>query len=708
MKGLFLCMATAVAIATSTLVAAEELAYISPSTEDLEIRIIGSDGVGERQLFEISNSVAPIDRIGDRLSWRPDGDELAFDSGHDAFSSLYVRDLYSITGDGEKLRRLTNPPTTDDYSSFAQGRVIVDIDSSIGGREYSVFVDGASSPVRFTAAAGSRPRVTFDSVADFGPNVRQFVRVFLFNPGPGQKSCFFDIGVFADVIPGETVFAGAMPLLVNDSHCPFAFNPSWQVDGNDIMFMKQPQSQELSVNFDIFRTSARPAPGSTAADERLVLADPSLFDDWYRVLMSPGTSPEQRDDMLFLINTSDDLLALAPDYTNAGSNFELPTPCPVFTCQILDVEWLPDGTNVLLANYEEELFGNSIAGVIYERVGTDWQPLLRLPGEVIGSLSISQDGRTIAFTRASQVFDQFNRQKGPRERCPCDIWLVDRDGSNLRLLKRDARTPAFRPAAASAASTQILSSVLPSSRSVEVGGTASFFATIANVGTETATGCSMGAGSAGPGDFTYQQTDPTTNKPIGNVNQPVDIEPGGTRTMVFAVTPSSAFLPREVAASFNCENTVPAPVISGLNTVILSASDTPTPDVIALSATISGDGIVSALPSGVASGAFSVASINVGSSGTLVVSADTGDANLGVSLTLCQTDPISGSCINATSPTQDPLAVEMSAGATPTFAVFVTAESDVPLDPANNRVFVRFRQTNGDTRGATSVAVSTI
>jgi len=46
-------------------------------------------------------------------------------------------------------------------------------------------------------------------------------------------------------------------------------------------------------------------------------------------------------------------------------------------------------------------------------------------------------------------------------------------------------------------------------------------------------------------------------------------------------------------------------------------------------------------------------------------------------------------------------------GATPTFGVFVTGNANVPFDPGNNRVFVRFKDAGRVTRGATSVAVRT-
>ena len=48
----------------------------------------------------------------------------------------------------------------------------------------------------------------------------------------------------------------------------------------------------------------------------------------------------------------------------------------------------------------------------------------------------------------------------------------------------------------------------------------------------------------------------------------------------------------------------------------------------------------------------------------------------------------------------------INANATPTFAIFVQGNGNVPFDPAANRIFVRF-SSGGVTRGSTSVAVRT-
>lgn len=151
----------------------------------------------------------------------------------------------------------------------------------------------------------------------------------------------------------------------------------------------------------------------------------------------------------------------------------------------------------------------------------------------------------------------------------------------------------------------------------------------------------------------------------------------------------------------------PAPVTVGLNTLLLSASNDPVPDILALAATVNNDGIVS-LPGIDGSGAFSVATVNAGVGGDITVVVDTGMTGLSVDLSLCETDPASGLCVNPSVPTSDPVVTTIDANMTPTFAVFVTGTGRaVPFDPANNRVFVRFLDASGNTRGATSVAVRT-
>jgi hypothetical protein len=50
----------------------------------------------------------------------------------------------------------------------------------------------------------------------------------------------------------------------------------------------------------------------------------------------------------------------------------------------------------------------------------------------------------------------------------------------------------------------------------------------------------------------------------------------------------------------------------------------------------------------------------------------------------------------------------IAANTTPTFGFFVTAESALPFFPSHVRAFVRFRDSTGNVRGSTSIALTTL
>src|SRR4029077_13801899 len=124
------------------------------------------------------------------------------------------------------------------------------------------------------------------------------------------------------------------------------------------------------------------------------------------------------------------------------------------------------------------------------------------------------------------------------------------------------------------------------------------------------------------------------------------------------------------------------------------ASTTPVPDIVAQAA--SGDPGIVNIPGTTGSGAFAVATVNVGAGGSITVSADTGNGNPPVSIQLCQTNPTTGQCMSVIGPT---VTTQINVSATATFGIFVTGAGMVPFDPANNRVFVRFKDAGGLTRG---------
>src|SRR5262249_43059190 len=159
-----------------------------------------------------------------------------------------------------------------------------------------------------------------------------------------------------------------------------------------------------------------------------------------------------------------------------------------------------------------------------------------------------------------------------------------------------------------------------------------------NTGTTPAVAAYIAPPAGLAANFSYQTTNPATNQPIGTPNVPVDIPPGGTQTYIISLSPTTAIPPVEVAFLYAAENsTGPTPILLGVNTLLLSSSFSAIPDIVALALTLSGDGIVHlAGPSG--QNAFAVASVNVGAGANITVSADTGLANLPLTLFVCQTN----------------------------------------------------------------------
>jgi hypothetical protein len=245
--------------------------------------------------------------------------------------------------------------------------------------------------------------------------------------------------------------------------------------------------------------------------------------------------------------------------------------------------------------------------------------------------------------------------------------------------------------------------VLPESRSVEVGSSpATAFATMINTGPSPASTCAIAPQTVIPAGFLFQTTDPNTNALTGTANTPVDIAAGASQSFVVALTPTAPFPPNDIDFSFACANAGPVAVLTGVNTLNLSASTTPVPDIIALAA--SNDAGYVDLPGTTGTGVFAVATTNLGIAASITASANTGTANLPVRVSLCQTNPTTGACLATLA---SAVTTTIATNATPTFGIFVTGSGTVADSPGANRVFVQFTDSSGVLRGETSVAMRT-
>jgi hypothetical protein len=173
--------------------------------------------------------------------------------------------------------------------------------------------------------------------------------------------------------------------------------------------------------------------------------------------------------------------------------------------------------------------------------------------------------------------------------------------------------------------------------------------------------------------------------------------------LLHSIGGTATFSPTNVAFAFTCANAPgPAPTTIGVDTLNLSASTTPVPDIVALAA--SGDPGFVDIPGATGTGVFAVATVNLGIDATITAGANTGTANLPVTLTVCQTKATAGTCMAGPAIT---VTTDIQPNAMPTFGIFVTGSAQVANLPGVNRVFVTFTDSNGMLRGATSVAVRT-
>jgi len=243
------------------------------------------------------------------------------------------------------------------------------------------------------------------------------------------------------------------------------------------------------------------------------------------------------------------------------------------------------------------------------------------------------------------------------------------------------------------------SAVLPSSRSVEIGVTATAFATILNVDNVVAEGCSIAPSTAVDASFFYQTTDPLSNALTGTPDTPVDIPAGGSQSFVIGMTPNSDFAATDVTFDFTC-STGTAPSATGINTLLLSGNSTPVADVVAVAVTPGGGGIAS-LPRDGIFGLMSLATTNVGAQAT-ITARPVDLAGLDGFLRICQTDSNTSECLEPL--TEESTAV-LAADETRTYSVFIASNTRILLDATNRRTAVEFVDEFGNVRGSTSVAI---
>jgi hypothetical protein len=378
-----------------------------------EIRLIEPDGSNDRLVTTVADS--PTVNVP-TLAWRPDARELAFASDHGAATSLFEKDIYAVRPDGSGLRKLTNQPLPNQLASYPKGTVTVDVIVGSSGPAL-VYLAGAAAP----QTALSSGRLTFTNVADFGPgSIQGLVGIV------GTRRWY---GSAVDVLAGTTVHAVGTLIITGDGTPRRADRPVWRSDGNTIGFMvgescgefrKLPTSPALNTDGE---TVLQPASflgflclvdwGPTEA-----LADQLLYNEWDYSVRGIYRKAEGS-------NTAGELLL-------AYDALHMP----------FDLHWLPDGSGFLIS-IAEWYEGRWASSNLYEYnfVTKQLHQITNFDDELAGNFSIAPDGQSIAFERAPDTEQR------------ADLWLVRRDGSELRMLARHAARPAWSRRAPEAAPT---------------------------------------------------------------------------------------------------------------------------------------------------------------------------------------------------------------------------------------------------------------
>jgi hypothetical protein len=252
------------------------------------------------------------------------------------------------------------------------------------------------------------------------------------------------------------------------------------------------------------------------------------------------------------------------------------------------------------------------------------------------------------------------------------------------------------------ANAQLFSSIAPEARTgVASGNPVTFFATAINSGNADLNNCRPDPESFPGANFSYQTVD-GGNQLTGTPDTPVTIAAGQSQGFLLAYTPPAAGWEGFVSARIVCDerDSEFLPYLSA--TLVVPASGS-MPDIVAISATPSGDGVIRMNRAG-GRGVMAVAAVNIGNAGDVVVRPLDAQYMQGLAtFTVCETDA-QAQCLAEPA---EQLTVNFGANQVRTFAVFAQGQDDagIPFYPDILRVRLQLTDSgSGYTVGSTSVA----
>lgn len=373
-------------------------------TEDARsLRLIQPDGSNDRLLWQVPDDVpgAPLEAV----MWRPDAQQIAFTSTHEATCSEYGADIYLINPDGSNLRRLTNGPACSALAAYPQGSATVQISNQNANfSEYLVYVEGAPTAQVVTVAPGGTALVAFPQVADLGDGVGQAVVAI------NGTTRWFDAGVAVDVTPGSNAHAGMLAIVGGGFAAYGATHVSWSADGTRLAYQLG-QGRLWQVGVDV-APLGEGGPLLAAAINNSVMG------------VYPVWSPVGNEILYQRSNGSRFAITRAQvDGDSAGDDLASITDTSGIT-------WLTDGSGLVAADYSDLLLSHVD---LY---------LLTFADNTIVQLT-QTSGRQAAFLPSSSPDSQqlvYGYTEDALARpFQSELRIMNIDGSGDRLLVADAR-----------------------------------------------------------------------------------------------------------------------------------------------------------------------------------------------------------------------------------------------------------------------------
>lgn len=392
-----------------------------------ELRIIEPDGTGDHLVWRTPESGIPgvTYRVG-APAWRPNGWEIAFSSNHEEAYSVFDRDLYAIRPDGIGLRKLTNAPTREQAATYPKGTVRITIQNeNLSEDSFTIIVQGAD-PSGVVVPPGSQVTLTVSNVADLGTGVQQGI--------VAAAGTYRWNGPTVDVKAGQTVDAGLMYIHPDSTIEGYgATQPFWRSDSTKVGY-SGPYCELMSV-------ASNPPPGFV----HQTLVGTNAFLDGCRAYWGPTPATADKvlvSDFADYMDTGYMKILEMTEGTNTKPLplYSLPDP----SIQIPDLHWLPDGSGFVFARAGSDVMQRYDVNLWEYRFATGTaaqvtNAVFDNPYGMMRRFAVSPDGSKVAFEMVHKLYGD-----SPAIGF-CDLWVMNRDGSDQKLLASDAAYPAWNP-----------------------------------------------------------------------------------------------------------------------------------------------------------------------------------------------------------------------------------------------------------------------